>query len=215
MAQRVCIIGGGVIGLATAYALVREGIDVRLVEARDALGSETSFANGGQLSYRYVAPLADAGVPWQALGWMLRADSPLKLRPRLDPAQWRWMASFVAACRTSVNRRNGEHLLRLALLSQATLQTWREDDHLDGFDWRRNGKLVTFRNASHFEHARRRVTDQGYQQVLDPAECASLEPALAGSIRRTRRPPTAMLSACNWRRGCGLRGAASFSWGVR
>ena len=180
MAQRVCIIGGGVIGLATAYALVREGIDVTLVEARDALGSETSFANGGQLSYRYVTPLADAGVPWQALGWMLRADSPLKLHPRLDPAQWRWMASFVAACRTSVNRRNGAHLLRLALLSQATLQTWREDDHLDGFDWRRNGKLVTFRNVHHFEHARRRVTDLGHQQVLGPAECASLEPALAG-----------------------------------
>uniref|UniRef100_A0A1I8ACQ6 DAO domain-containing protein n=3 Tax=cellular organisms TaxID=131567 RepID=A0A1I8ACQ6_9BILA len=55
MAQRVCIIGGGVIGLATAYALVRDGVEVTLVEARDSLGSETSFANGGQLSYRYVA----------------------------------------------------------------------------------------------------------------------------------------------------------------
>lgn len=95
MAQRVCIIGGGVIGLATAYALVRDGVEVTLVEARDSLGSETSFANGGQLSYRYVAPLADAGVPLQAIGWMLRGDSPLKLRPRFDPAQWRWMASFL------------------------------------------------------------------------------------------------------------------------
>ena len=122
MAQRVCIIGGGVIGLATAYALVRDGFEVTLIEARPTLGSQTSFANGGQLSYRYVAPLADAGVPWQAMGWMLRGDSPLKLRPRMDPAQWRWLASFIAACRGSVNQRNGAHLLRLALLSQATLQ---------------------------------------------------------------------------------------------
>ncbi|UVL83634.1 D-amino acid dehydrogenase [Pseudomonas sp. B21-028] len=180
MGQRVCIIGGGVVGLATAYALVRDGIDVTLVEARDALGSETSFANGGQLSYRYVAPLADAGVPWQALGWMLRGDSPLRLRPRLDLAQWRWMAAFIAACRTSVNRRNGAHLLRLALLSQATLQGWREDDRLDGFGWRRNGKLVTFRDAAHFQHARQRLADNVHQQVLGPAECAGLEPALAG-----------------------------------
>ncbi len=104
MAQRVCIIGGGVIGLATAYALVRDGFEVTVIEARDALGSETSFANGGQLSYRYVAPLADAGVPLQAIGWMLRGDSPLKLRPRFDAAQWRWMASFLGACRRSVNR---------------------------------------------------------------------------------------------------------------
>ncbi|WP_375538609.1 FAD-dependent oxidoreductase, partial [Pseudomonas aeruginosa] len=88
MAQRVCIIGAGVVGLATAYALVREGFDVTLVEARERGGLETSYANGGQLSYRYVAPLADSGVPAQALGWLLRNDAPLRLRPRLDPAQW-------------------------------------------------------------------------------------------------------------------------------
>lgn len=179
MAQRVCIIGGGVIGLATAYALVREGFEVTLVEARPSLGSETSFANGGQLSYRYVAPLADAGVPLQAIGWMLRGDSPLKLRPRLDPAQWRWMASFLAACRTSVNRENAAHLLRLALFSQSTLKRWREDDGLDGFNWRRNGKLVTFRNAARFDHARKNLADPQQQQVLSAIECAQLEPALS------------------------------------
>jgi D-amino-acid dehydrogenase len=179
MARQVCIIGGGVIGLTSAYALVRAGHDVTLIDARDTLGSETSFANGGQLSYRYVAPLADAGVPLQAIGWLLRGDSPLKLRPRLDPQQWRWMAAFLGACRGSVNQRNAAHLLRLASLSQATLQQWREDDRLDGFDWRRNGKLVTFRNADTFEHARRKVTDILQQQVLSAADCARLEPALA------------------------------------
>ena len=117
MTRRVCIIGGGVIGLASAYALVRAGHEVTVIEARDSLGSETSFANGGQLSYRYVAPLADAGVPLQAMGWLLRGDSPLKLRPRLDPQQWRWMAAFIGACRGSVNKRNAAHLLRLATLS--------------------------------------------------------------------------------------------------
>lgn len=179
MAQRVCIIGGGVIGLATAYALVRDGVEVTLVEARDSLGSETSFANGGQLSYRYVAPLADAGVPLQAIGWMLRGDSPLKLRPRFDPAQWRWMASFLGACRSSVNRANAAHLLRLALFSQSTLKHWREDDALGDFNWRRNGKLVTFRETASFEHARTGLADPQQQQVLSAAECAQLEPALA------------------------------------
>ncbi|CAI8979603.1 D-amino acid dehydrogenase 2 [Pseudomonas sp. IT-P253] len=179
MAQRVCIIGGGVIGLTTAYALVREGIDVTLIEARDSLGRETSFANGGQLSYRYVAPLADAGIPLQAIGWMLHGDSPLKLRPRLDLAQWRWMASFLAACRRSVNQRNGAHLLRLAMLSQSTLQGWRDEDRLNGFDWRRNGKLVTFREAASFEHARQGLADPRQQHVLSWAECVQLEPALA------------------------------------
>ncbi|AUG10439.1 D-amino acid dehydrogenase [Pseudomonas sp. S09G 359] len=176
----VHIIGGGVIGLASAYALVRAGHEVTVIEARDTLGSETSFANGGQLSYRYVAPLADAGVPLQAIGWLLRGDSPLKLRPRLDRQQWRWMAAFLGACRGSVNQRNAAHLLRLAALSQATLAQWRTCDGLEGFDWRRNGKLVTFRHAATFERARHKVTDRVCQQVLSAAECTHLEPALTG-----------------------------------
>ncbi|MBD8089545.1 D-amino acid dehydrogenase [Pseudomonas fluorescens] len=181
MAKRVCIIGGGVIGLASAYALVRAGHEVTVIEARDSLGSETSFANGGQLSYRYVAPLADKGVPLQAIGWLLRGDSPLKLRPKLDPQQWRWMAAFIGVCRGTVNQRNAAHLLRLATLSQATLEQWREGDRLEGFDWRRNGKLVTFRNAASFEHARSKVSNSVQQQVLSVADCAFLEPALMGA----------------------------------
>lgn len=181
MAQQVCIIGGGVIGLATAYALVRDGFEVTLIEAQSTLGSQTSFANGGQLSYRYVAPLADAGVPWQAIGWMLRGDSPLKLRPRMDPAQWRWLASFVGACRGSVNQRNSAHLLRLALLSQTTLQQWREEDALGNFEWRRNGKLVAFREQATFDKARHTVIHSSFQHALTARECASLEPGLSGS----------------------------------
>ncbi len=181
MAQRVCIIGAGVVGLATAYALVREGFDVTLVEARERGGLETSYANGGQLSYRYVAPLADSGVPAQALGWLLRNDAPLRLRPRLDPAQWRWLLGFLAACRGSLNRRNAAHLLRLALLSQRTLQAWREEDGLDGFDWRRNGKLVAFRQPASFARARQGLADPSAQFVLTAAECLALEPALSAA----------------------------------
>lgn len=180
MAQRICIIGAGVVGLATAQALVQESFDVTVLEARDAGGLETSFANGGQLSYRYVAPLADAGVPQQALGWLLRGDSPLRLRPRLDPAQWRWLMEFTAACRRSVNQANAKHLLRLALFSQSTLAQWREDG-LDGFDWRRNGKLVAFRDEGSFRSARQTLSDPSAQFVLSAQQCRGLDPALASA----------------------------------
>jgi len=179
MKQQVTVIGGGVIGLTTAYALVREGFAVDLIEARDSLASATSFANGGQLSYRYVAPLADAGVPWQALGWMLQGESPLRLRLRLDPAQWRWLLAFMLACRSSVNRRNSAQLLALALESQAVLARWREADGLADFAWRRNGKLVAFRSEQAFAHGRQRLLDPFSQRVLDATELRALEPALA------------------------------------
>ncbi|MDH0650008.1 D-amino acid dehydrogenase [Pseudomonas sp. GD03858] len=181
MDQRVTVIGGGVVGLATAYALVRRGFSIDLIEARDSLASATSFANGGQLSYRYVAPLADAGVPWQALGWLLQGDSPLRLRLRLDPAQWRWLVAFVMACRTSVNQRNAAQLLALALESQAVLGRWREEDGLQGFAWRRNGKLVAFRSQQAFTRAREHLLDPANQQVVDARELRRLEPALAGA----------------------------------
>lgn len=181
MAQRVCIIGGGVIGLATAYALVREGFSVDLIDAQTELASQASFANGGQLSYRYVAPLADAGVPAQALSWLIRGDSPLKLRPRMDTRQWRWISAFLCACRGSVNRRNAQQLLRLAMHSRDTLQQWRDSDTLDDFAWRRNGKLVTFRSASSFGRGRKHLSDPTTQRILDATELAAVEPALADS----------------------------------
>ena len=95
--REIAVIGGGVVGLATAAALVEAGHAVSLVERRAGVGLEASFANGGQLSYRYVAPLADARVPREVLGWIGRPASPISLRLRVDPQQWRCMAAFLLA----------------------------------------------------------------------------------------------------------------------
>lgn len=181
MSKHVVIVGGGVVGLATAYALIREGHEVSLCESHAQVAQETSHANGGQLSYRYVSPLADAGVPFKALAWMLQGEAaPLKFRLRLEPRQWHWCLSFLAACRSSVNQRNADHLLRLALHSQQILAQWRAQDSLDGFAWRSNGKLVVYRNASSLHQAARKMSKASGQQLLDAAQCLALEPALVG-----------------------------------
>ena len=88
--RHILVIGGGVVGLASSWWLLEAGCRVTLLEQAD-VGTGTSYANGGQLSYRYVAPLADAGVPLKALGWMLERDGPLRFSPRLDVQQWRWL----------------------------------------------------------------------------------------------------------------------------
>jgi D-amino-acid dehydrogenase len=177
--MRIAVIGGGVVGLTTAYALVRRGHQVELIEKRDQVALETSFANGGQLSYRYVSPLADAGVPLQALGWMLRGnDAPLRFRPTISKQQWRWCLRFLLACRRSTNRRNAAHLLRLALHSQQVLRSWREEDGLSEFAWRANGKLVIYRDRSSFEKAAAGFDASGGQLMLDAQRCTEIEPAL-------------------------------------
>ena len=180
--MRVAVIGGGVIGLSTAYALLRQGYRVDLIEQREEVALETSFANGGQLSYRYVSPLADAGVPLQALSWMLQGNAPLRFRPSLSPHQWQWCLRFLLACRRSVNQRNGAHLLRLALYSQSVLQGWREHEALDDFSWRANGKLVIYRNAASWNKARSAVGESAHQRLLDADQCLELEPALKLSL---------------------------------
>lgn len=181
MASPISIIGGGVIGLTTAWALVKKGHDVRLIEASDKPGSGASFANGGQLSYRYVSPLADAGIPMQALGWLMQNDAPLRLRLRMEPHQWRWLYAFLRACRASVNQQNTQRLLRLAMHSREVLTGWREQDSLADFSWRQNGKLVAFRSQSIFDHARHHLADPQAQQVLAADQLATLDPALANT----------------------------------
>jgi D-amino-acid dehydrogenase len=87
MKKRIVIIGGGVIGLATVRVSIRSGYQVHLLERSSQPVMATSFVNGGQLSYRRVAPLADSGVPLQGMKWMNKADTPLNMRLRMSFSQ--------------------------------------------------------------------------------------------------------------------------------
>ncbi|ARP81178.1 D-amino acid dehydrogenase small subunit [Bordetella genomosp. 8] len=181
--MRVCVIGAGVVGVASAYFLARQGYEVTLVDGRAQPGDETSHANGGQLSYSYVAPLAGPGVLPNVPAWLLRPDSPLRFRPRLDPHQWRWCMQFALACRASVSRRVTAEMLTLSYLSRDVLHALLEQEPLS-FSHLRNGKLIVYRSKALLEKARALVAYQAShgadQQVLSAAQTLAMEPALAG-----------------------------------
>ncbi|MGE8542525.1 MAG: D-amino acid dehydrogenase [Acinetobacter sp.] len=177
MKKHIVVIGGGVIGLSTAYALIQSGHKVTLVEANDQVGCQTSYANGGQLSYRYVAPLADAGVPIQALQWLGKAHSPLNFKLNISPFQWSWLLQFLFACNRKDNVVNGNHILRLSLYSQTIMKKWR--NQLDDFCWVKSGKMVIHRDEQTFKKASANI-DPTVQQVLNSAETVAIEPALKG-----------------------------------
>lgn len=179
--MHITIIGAGVIGVTSAYFLARQGHDVTLVEARSGPAEVSSQANGGQLSYSYVAPLAGPGVLPSVPGWLLRNDSPLRWRPTLDPRQWRWCLQFAMACNASTSQASTTSLQALSYLSRDVLHALLEQEPLD-FAHVRNGKLIAYRDAALLDKARAQVAYQAQlgaeQQVLSAAQTVDLEPAL-------------------------------------
>ncbi|SFV17777.1 D-amino-acid dehydrogenase [Pseudoduganella namucuonensis] len=177
--QRVLVIGGGVVGLASAWWLLEAGYRVTLLERAEAVGTASSYRNGGQLSYRYVSPLADAGVPMKALRWLFQQDGPLRFRPEADLRQWRWLARFLANCTGEQNRRTTAKLLELGELSRNAMAQLALSLPLSEFAWRESGKLVVYRSRAVFDAAVSRPDAEGGRRVLSAAETVAMEPALA------------------------------------
>lgn len=177
--HHVLVIGGGVVGLASAWWLLEAGFRVTLLERAPGVGLGASQRNGGQLSYRYVAPLADAGVPLKALQWLFQADGPLRFRPEADWRQWRWLAAFLANCNGASNRRTTAKLLQLGELSRQKMAQLAVHVPLADFGWRQAGKLVVYRSPALFAAAVARTDADNSRRIVSAPEMAALEPALA------------------------------------
>lgn len=179
--MRIAILGAGVAGLTTAYYLARDGHQVEVIERNAGVALETSFSNGAQLSYSYVAPLAGPGVLPKVPPWLLRRDSPLRFYPAWDPLQWRWLAGFVLACNRATSDLTTRRLLTLSFYSRRLMHRFVAEEKLD-FGYEMNGKLVVFSDQAGFDSARRLLDYQRSlgceQDALDRDQCMRLEPAL-------------------------------------
>jgi D-amino-acid dehydrogenase len=104
--MRVVVLGGGVIGVATAWYLAEAGHEVEVVERQSGVALETSFANAGEISPGYASPWAGPGVPLKAIKWLLMRHGPLVWRPAFDPAMWSFVFSMLRNCTTARYARN-------------------------------------------------------------------------------------------------------------
>jgi len=189
--KHVCVVGAGIVGLSTAWRLMQDGWQVSVIEESAAPGLVTSYANGAQLSYSYVAPLAEPSAITSLPKWLLQKDGPLRIHPSLSPHFLRWTLSFALHCTGARAHQTTRDLLGLGYLSRRVLREWLADVPASwataaGLDYRSNGKLVVFRDASALASANAQVNyqrslDVGCEQhVLSPSECVQTEPALAG-----------------------------------
>jgi D-amino-acid dehydrogenase len=199
--MQVCVLGAGIVGLATAWQLNRQGHEVTVIDRAEP-GAGASGGNGAQLSYSYVQPLADPSI-WQQLPKLLLSpSSPLKLRPQLDPLQWRWGLAFLAACNAKISRETTVALLALAARSRVAFEAMRADVQPD-CDFSATGKLVLYTSEASLDGARRQLELQrtmgSEQRLVTPDECAQIEPALAdyrGQIAGAIHTPSECAADC-------------------
>ena len=179
--MRVCVLGAGIVGLATAYELNRAGHDVTVVD-RAQPGSGASGGNGSQLSYSYVQPLADPSIWAQLPKLLLSPTSPLKIRPQLDVHQWRWGLQFLAACNAATSHSTTLALLKLAAESRQGFDAMLLKEKL-AVDFSSTGKLVLFSTVASFAAAQKQMLMQrelgSVQEAVSADRCVEIEPALA------------------------------------
>jgi len=180
--MKVAVLGGGVIGVCTAYELARAGAEVVVVDRQRGVAEETSFANAGQVSPGYSTPWAAPGIPLKALKWLFQRHSPLRIRPDGSLRQLRWLSQMLAQCTSSHYAQNKQRMMRLAEYSRDVLRELREEVQLS-YEQRSLGTLQLFRTQAQLDTAARDVAvlrELGVPfELLRRDELARAEPALA------------------------------------
>jgi len=182
--MRIAVLGGGVIGVTTAYYLARAGHQVTVTERQPAPAMETSFANAGEISPGYASPWAAPGIPWKAIRWLLMQHSPLVLRPTADPDMLSWLIALLGQCTSGRYAINKERLVRLSQFSRDRLIALRAETGIR-YDERSRGTLQLFRTQAQLDGTGKdlavlRASGLPFE-TLDRAGCIAAEPGLAGA----------------------------------
>ncbi len=182
--MRVVVLGGGVVGITTAYCLAEDGHEVVVVDRQTAPGLETSYANAGLIAPGHVYAWASPRAPRILLESLWRKDAALKFRLRADPRLWLWSLRFLANCTAERNQANTLRKLSLCLYSQGVLAEIGRAAEL-AYDNVRKGLLYLFRDPSHFETGvanMRLLQAHGLElKTIDRDGVGDLEPTLASS----------------------------------
>ncbi len=179
--QSIAVIGGGITGVTTAYALAKRGFSVTLFERHRYAAMETSFANGGQLSASNAEVWNHWSTVWKGMKWMLRGDAPLLVNPKPSWHKLSWFAEFVG--NIGRYKQNTVETTRLAIAAREHLFAWAQAEGVD-FDLKREGILHIYRDKAGFDHAAEvsKLLAQGglERRAVAPDEMRAIEPTLAG-----------------------------------
>ncbi|MGV8940844.1 MAG: NAD(P)/FAD-dependent oxidoreductase [Lysobacter sp.] len=185
----VVVVGAGVIGLATALALLEAGRGVHVIDAGQ-VGSGSSHGNCGTITPSHAPPLAAPGMVVKALAMMLRPDAPLYIRPRIDPTLWRWLWRFARRCNVADWQASARAKSTLLNDSRARLAQWVAAYNMD-CEFDESGEDYVYRDPGAFAHGQQELEllcelGVGIEVIDGPAYEATepaVKPGVAGAIR--------------------------------
>ena len=178
--QDILIIGGGVIGVCSAYYLTRAGLQVTLIE-RGEIASGSSYGNAGLIVPSHSTPLAAPGVLSQGLKWLMNPESPFYIKPRVEPDFINWLWRFRSFCKPEPYR---QAVPLLRDLQRASLELYRELIAREALEcnFEQSGGLVLFKTEQGLEKSMNEVRlmqENGLNiEVLGPESVRDLEPAV-------------------------------------
>lgn len=182
--MRIAVVGGGVVGVTTAWELNRRGHDVVVLERHDRAGNETSKGNAAQRSYGVVYPWADPAMVFKALPWLVKQDGPLKMRVPPSLETLRFMLSTLRyAWSPGLFGLNRRAMLRLGIHSRERFLAL--EDELDlPFDGQHRGLLhlaSTPAALDGYQEVHRLLAELGIpSRVLTPDQVREAEPGMVG-----------------------------------
>lgn len=145
--MNVLVLGAGVIGVTTAYALAERGCKVTILDQANSVASGATFGNGAQLSYSFVDPIASFSFLKKMPGLMAGRDPSASMSLTADPHFLRWGMGFVKECVNGSNKKRLFEAIKLAQESETALARWLARVPVS-FGYRRSGKLVVTRQKS-------------------------------------------------------------------
>jgi D-amino-acid dehydrogenase len=177
--MKVVIIGGGIIGLSSAYYLQQSGHEVTVIDRSD-MRDNCSYGNAGYVCPSHFVPLATPGIVKQGLKWMLNSKSPFYVQPRLSMSLIDWGMKFMKMATPEHVERSAVPLRDIAILSKKLYESWTDLPQFN-FAYQTKGLLEIFQTpagADHAVHLVKKAHDLGLTdtELLDYTALQKLEP---------------------------------------